>query len=101
MEKKRGESDSDTLSTCESTTTGLLWSRSSWLTAVGEELGVGGWEGWSAHWERRIEGEEEERGRGEIEDVSSHAFIRNVSRGTFPFPIHGTVLCVITGFGKL
>lgn len=42
-----------------------------------------------------------ERGRGEIEDVSSHAFIRNVSRGTFPFPIHGTVLCVITGFGKL
>lgn len=46
----------------------------------------GGWAGWSAHWERRIEGEEEERGRGEIEDVSSHAFIRNVSRGgLFPF----------------
>lgn len=39
-----GESESDTPSTCESTTTGLLWSRSSWPTAVGEERGaeVGG-----------------------------------------------------------
>lgn len=33
------KSDSDTLSTCESTATGLVWSRSSWLTAVGKELG--------------------------------------------------------------
>lgn len=40
------KSSSDTLSTCESTTTGLLWSRSSWLTTV---CGVG-W-GCSAHWE--------------------------------------------------
>lgn len=62
-EKKRKEKT--TLSTtCESTTTGLLWSRSSWLTAVGEEEEEWGRGRWcAAHWERGIVG------RGERETV--------------------------------
>lgn len=42
-ERGGGKKKKHTLSTtCESTTTGLLWSRSSWLTAVGEERAGGG-----------------------------------------------------------
>lgn len=66
--------------TCESTTTGLLWSRSSWLTAVGEELGaeVGGVV--VVVVVCLLGGEEWVRGgRGGMEDVSSHAFIRKFS----------------------
>ena len=62
--ERGGESDSDTLSTCESTTTGLLWSRLSCLTAVGEGVcGVGWWgslptgRGGGGEWEEEEEGE--------------------------------------------
>lgn len=71
-EKGERESDSDTLSTCESTTTGLLWSRSSWLTAVGEEFVGRG----SAHWERGMR----ERRMRNLGCVSSCVYQKSLMR---------------------